>query len=485
MAKINLTDRGIAALKPAEPGHRYDVLDSQVPGLGVRINHKPKIKIRRTDDGPELLMPQGQFIFYAPARKGAPAVRRSLGPLIAMSLADARDEALKLTRLLAAGIDPTREAARKKQAEAELAENTFGRAMAKYLKHVDRQRRGEASRADIERDLLPFWKDRPLHEITRRDVVQRVLEIAEGRNRGRIEGKKTKRRTASPHQAYAAFGKLRSFFNWARDSGQFELETVPTDGMRPGKILPATKPRQRILSDDELLAYWRAASRTPDPLGSGYKLLLLTGARLQEVFEADRRELSKAGTLLTIPAERFKADAEHLIPLSGMAAEVISKTKRWKKCHYLFSRNGKAAATVWTKDRQRLAQRMERTLRALARSRGENPADVTLKHFVLHDVRRTVRTRLSALRVNDTVAEMIIGHGRKGIQRVYDLHKFETEMREALELWADKLQEIVAPHSSPPANVVRMRAGEVEVKNERAEPVPLDGLSAPEPNRTR
>src|SRR5260221_204096 len=121
MAKINLTERGIAALKSAAPGSRYDILDSQVPGLGVRINHKPKIKVRRAEDGREALIPQGQFIFYAPAKRGAPAVRRSLGPLIAMSLAEARDEALKIKRLLAAGLDPAKEAAKKKQAEAELA----------------------------------------------------------------------------------------------------------------------------------------------------------------------------------------------------------------------------------------------------------------------------------------------------------------------------------------------------------------------------
>ena len=74
--------------------------------------------------------------------------------------------------------------------------------------------------------------------------------------------------------------------------------------------------------------------------------------------------------------------------------------------------------------------------------------------FRLHDIRRTVRTRLAGLRIADEVAEMIIGHGRKGIQRVYDLHQYETEMREALELWAARLSDIVTP---PPDNVVRLK----------------------------
>jgi hypothetical protein len=48
---------------------------------------------------------------------------------------------------------------------------------------------------------------------------------------------------------------------------------------------------------------------------------------------------------------------------------------------------------------------------------------------------------------------MVIGHGRKGIQRVYDQHTYLTEMREALEAWAVRLRSIVEP---PPPNVVPM-----------------------------
>lgn len=39
---------------------------------------------------------------------------------------------------------------------------------------------------------------------------------------------------------------------------------------------------------------------------------------------------------------------------------------------------------------------------------------------------------VSGLRVNSEVAEMVIGHEKKGLQRVYDHHTFEPEMREAL-----------------------------------------------------
>jgi hypothetical protein len=50
---------------------------------------------------------------------------------------------------------------------------------------------------------------------------------------------------------------------------------------------------------------------------------------------------------------------------------------------------------------------------------------------------------------------MVIGHGRQGLQRVYDQHRYVDEMREALTLWAARLRSIVEP---PPANVVSIKA---------------------------
>jgi hypothetical protein len=75
--------------------------------------------------------------------------------------------------------------------------------------------------------------------------------------------------------------------------------------------------------------------------------------------------------------------------------------------------------------------------------------------WVIHDLRRTVRSHLSALQVPDHVCEMVIGHGRKGLQRIYDQHRYENEMRQALERWAARLRSIVEP---APANVVPLRA---------------------------
>ena len=142
------------------------------------------------------------------------------------------------------------------------------------------------------------------------------------------------------------------------------------------------------------------------------------------------------------------------MPLTDDALAVLSALPRFKKGDHLFSTTfGEKPVSGFSKAKARLDRFMLRTLKALARTRGQYPTKVTLPPFVIHDIRHTMRTRLSGLKVQERVAEMVIGQGKKGLARVYDQHEFAEEMREALDLWAGRLRSIVSP---PPANVVSL-----------------------------
>src|SRR5689334_4604118 len=95
------------------------------------------------------------------------------------------------------------------------------------------------------------------------------------------------------------------------------------------------------------------------------------------------------------------------------------------------------------------------TLRALARQRGGDPTTVELPRWTNHDIRRTVRSHLSRLKVAEEAREAILAHVRPGIKSTYDHYDYLDEKREALELWAARLRSIVNP---PVPNVVRLRA---------------------------
>jgi len=63
--------------------------------------------------------------------------------------------------------------------------------------------------------------------------------------------------------------------------------------------------------------------------------------------------------------------------------------------------------------------------------------------FRLHDVRRTVRTRLAEIGVPENVAEAVLGHAMPRLLRTYNRHESVPEMRAALEAWSARLEAIV------------------------------------------
>jgi integrase len=269
-----------------------------------------------------------------------------------------------------------------------------------YLKRkVAGQRRAREAERIVRNVLIATWGDKPITEITRRDVVRLVESIND---------------RPAPIYAALVFSHARTLFNWAINRGSYGLEHSPCDRVKVGDLVSRTKqPRQRVLSDDELRCLWKATGRLGYPWRQMFRLLLLTGTRKTEAAGARWREFDLERQLWSVPAERFKSNATHLVPLSDGALAVIADVPRFKHGDHLFSFSyGERPATVLHQAKVRLDALMERYLRALTRLRGEDPAAVTLTPWQTHDLRRVVRTKMAALEVNDTVAEMCLGHGR-------------------------------------------------------------------------
>ena len=74
------------------------------------------------------------------------------------------------------------------------------------------------------------------------------------------------------------------------------------------------------------------------PFGPLYRLLMLTGSRKTEVSGARWREIDLAEKLWTMPPERFKSNATHLVPLSDEAVELLDALPRWKGGDFCFRR---------------------------------------------------------------------------------------------------------------------------------------------------
>lgn len=457
------TDREIKALKPAASW--YDVKDDKARNLIVRVGPvNGKGDFRRT------------FCMVTRFPGSKNPVRHSFGEYGEISLEQARELAGSWRALIRQGIDPREERKRREEAakakDAEAASRNkmaFGVVIEDYLaRRVKGQRRAEAVEREIRSELIPHWKDRHIAEITRIEVKRLIAAIAA---------------RPAPYHAHNVFGHVRTFFNWALDEfeDQSVLTSSPCERIKPKSLIGEKKARQRVLSEDEIVSLWRASGRLGYPYSPLFRLLAITGQRKSEVAEARWREFhpelvkmlrerspghsidwSKVDpkwTVWTIPPDRFKSDRTHMVPLSVEALEVLESLPHWSgrsTGDHLFSTSfGQKPVNGFSKAKERLDKLMLRTLRAIARKRREQPAAATLPDYVIHDIRRTVRTRLSELRVQPEIAEAVIGHSKKGLTATYNQYEYLDEKREALDKWAARLRSIVSP---PPSNVVPLQA---------------------------
>jgi integrase len=417
MAKqSNFTDRTIKALKPAEKGKRYDEMDygtGSVAGLGVRVD----------ENGRKAFMLVKRF-------PGSPnPTRLLLGIYPTLSLADAREKASGWIKLIGKGIHPRQEEERKRRAELRKQENSFGNVAEAYFIHIKRQnlRRTAETEREIRRELVSRWEKRPITDITRHDLLE-VVEAALKRG--------------SPWQAHHIFSYTSRLFNWAIERGTFGLESSPTHGMRPARVIGAKKPRLRVLTDAELKALWNVSGELGYPYGPFVRLLMLTGQRKTEVAGAQWPEFHIEKRIWEILPGRMKMDAAHVVPLTSQAIAVLESLPRFESGKFLFSYTfGRGPINSFSKAKEKVDSLMGKEL-------------PTIGPWVFHDIRRTVRTHLSALPVEDLVRELVIAHAKPGLHKIYDQYAYLNEKREALDLWAARLRSIVEP---PPANVVKIK----------------------------
>jgi integrase len=306
--------------------------------------------------------------------------------------------------------------------------------------------------------LAERWHDRPVREIDSHDIW---TVTDEARKLG-VPGIEARNDGVSEARARALFSALSSMFGWLRRQRRIEIN--PCTGVdRPSP--PAA--RERVLTPAEVRWLWRACDHVdaprvpgaPRPFGVVFRLLLLTGARLNEVAGLRREELAEDGTW-HIPGHRTKNHRPHVVPLPPLAREIIAGVKsKPGKAGLVFTTTGETAPSGWSRMKDRLDALMLAVARKEAKAAGRDAADVRLADWRLHDLRRTAVTGMAELDIRPDVIELAVNHIsgiRGGIAGTYNRSELMKERRAALERWAAHVQGIVA---DKPTNVVQMRRG--------------------------
>jgi integrase len=415
--RVVLIDSRVNALKPRTK--RYFVLDGLCPGLLVQV------------------MPSGvkSWMLRGLWPNGRNRVRRLLAPVGTVSADQVREQARQWIALLAANRDPQLELAEQRRQTGQRQALTFEHVADLYIADRLRGRRqGARGAKEIRAELVACWGERPLSAINRGDVIRLVEAV-------RARGQRTAGARASGSHARTVLSHCHSLFNWA--ALRYDLPSSPCDRLKPRDLGLVFKPRQRVLSDREIVALWGATAQMGFPFGPFIQTLLLTGARRSEISNAHWSEVDLAAKVWIVPRERAKADAAHVIPLTPDLLALLASLPRYHSGDFIFTTTyGRRPISGFSKATARLHRLMRAEL-------GE------MLNFSLHDLRRTMRTRLSELRVPEHVAELCIDHSKHGIKRVYDLHHHSDEIRSAFEAWHARLRGILEP--APLDNVVAIR----------------------------
>ena len=387
---MRLTKANVARLKVPEGKSESIVFDDDLPGFGVRIRAG------------------GKRTWIAQYRIGAKQRRMTLGTIKALDEGEARKSARSALSKSHLGHDPQMEKI-ERRAQAAL---TLGSVVEVYLSRAE-ARLKPRSFLEVQRHLRQHWgplAEQALANVRRSDVSARLASIA--RNNG-------------PFAANRARAALSALFSWAIGEGL--ADTNPVTGTN--KAIDEIS-RDRVLSDEELSLIWRFAGG--GAYGAIVRLLFLTGQRREEVGGILWRELRLADGVWSIDASRTKNGLAHDVPLSAPAIAILQELER-RDGRVLVFGEGAGPFQGWSNAKSALDARVQRAL-------GEIHGDgFALKVWRLHDIRRTVATRMADLGVQPHVIEAVLNHvsGHKaGVAGVYNRASYAAEKRAALDLWA-------------------------------------------------
>ena len=370
-----LTDAFVRSLKPREK--RYDVYDAQLAGFGIRVS------------------PLGTKSWIVLSRNLQRKTRVTLGRYPQKPLNSARQDALVILNEMAQG-------EYKRTNSFEL----FSDALQEwYLRDQSTNKSFAQVEKTIALHVEPYLKNFKIREIEKRDLLKIIDRV----------GRK------APTQANRVLSFVKRFFTWcvSRDL----LDVSPANGIAKFKT---EQGRDRVLSPIELERVYQACDQLEYPFGPLYKVLLLTGQRLNEVAGMSWTEIDFDNAIWTIPSERAKNKSSHLVHLSTPVMKELNALYEFSSSELVFTTTGSTPVSGFSKSKRKL----------------DHLSGVS--NWRLHDLRRSFATvTTETLGFQPPVVDRILNHvsgSVQGIAAVYQRGEYLNKRKEVLEGWANYLE---------------------------------------------
>jgi len=411
-----LTHKFVEGLKPPKKSIEY--YDEKETGLILRLSKT------------------GSKTFAYRYRFAGKNRRFTIGRFPAVGLADARAKVMKLKVKVNDGIDPQAEKEKRRYKPNELTFRELADIFSKqHLPTLAERTQAEYQRhIDVELIDNHNWGEIPVSEFT----SQHVREVLN--QKGQIEGKFT--------MANRIRSTASKIFDFGLTNVGIKLERNPVENTPV--FDQGENVRDRVYNEEEIKELWKYWETKPEPIQSYYKILLLTGQRKTETMLMEWSEISwkKAckririgedgkpkqeaflADIWTIPGERAKNNEETDVPLSDMVKEILEKLKPITgDSKYVFESpriKGQPLNSVKSTD-----------------EKIQKETDVS--DFRIHDLRRTVATKLEESLVDQIVIQKIMNHKIEGVTgRHYQWYNYNDRKLEALNRWSWRVRSIIS-----------------------------------------
>jgi integrase len=367
-----------------------------------------------------LVQPNGSKLWRYKFRLNGIEGLQALGVFPEVTLADARHAHAEARRLVAKGIHPVqaRRDERESRAQAELhrVKGSFGAVCTDWNTSTSASLRPATvlqRNREIEKDLIPRFKDRSISQINRLELTATLKEVE----------------ARAPEVARNLRNYLWGIFEYAIDSGLIGDNPVP-----PVRVLRKRNQENHPALSPELLGEFLRKLDAIDTIHEQTRiamlLVVLTACRKAEVTGGRWSEIDLDAAEWEIPRERMKAGRAHWVPLSRQAVKLLQELRALdlESSVYLFPNRRDPARPM-----------ADRSLNALVERLGFS-GDGTP-----HGMRATFSTHFNASGANIDVIEHCLAHvpGNR-VRAAYNRHAYQAERREMLQAWADRVDQLRA-----------------------------------------
>ncbi len=335
----------------------------------------------------------GRRVFFLIRSSGGRRKRVTLGTYPLVSLAEARAAALRVLRSGETDNPPERFS---ELCDLFLSRNTFSATTGREYRRI------------IAKELLPAWGDRRIDQVSRADIIHLLDRVAVER-----ESQVMSQRIGALISKLFSFALERALID-AHPARRL-AELVETE-----RVEPIEKP---LLGKEDIAGFWTATESEPFYARGALRLLLLTGAQPGEIAGLRWKDVEFDRMILSTGTKT------RAVPLSPQALQLLRSAPSGKRGEFVFEPEPGKKLLNLRKAMSRVSRKM-------------NGAP----SWSCRDLRKTVEGTLRGLRVRPDVIEEVLGrHSYRTFPRRATTDDYQSDVRQALELWGRKIAEYTKP----------------------------------------